>query len=177
MNNGIVNIRGKDYKTVALRVSEFRGDYGDSAGIETEICSIDESIVLMKATVRKVDNQAILATGYSEENRAGSSINKTSAVENAETSAIGRALAALGYGGQEYASAEEVLNAAPEPKKPELTKNNAKAWDRAVLAVIRDGDLKNVLKAMDISPENQAALMAEAKTKKAEHEQFKQEMG
>ena len=51
---------------------------------------------------------ALLATGYAEEVRAASKINATSALENAETSAIGRCLSALGFGGQEYASADEV---------------------------------------------------------------------
>jgi hypothetical protein len=53
----------------------------------------------------------ILATGHAEEFRKSSQINSTSALENAETSCIGRALASLGFGGSEFASANEVQNA------------------------------------------------------------------
>ncbi len=67
-------------------------------------------LVIMKASI--LDNEGrLLATGYAEEVRAASKINATSALENAETSAIGRCLSALGFGGQEYASADEVANA------------------------------------------------------------------
>ena len=59
-----------------------------------------------------VDNRVeIYATGHAEEYRADGKINKTSALENAETSAIGRALACLGLGGTEFASADEVARA------------------------------------------------------------------
>ena len=52
-----------------------------------------------------------IATGYAEEVRTASKINRTSALENAETSAVGRALAFFGLGGSEIASADEVANA------------------------------------------------------------------
>jgi len=64
----------------------------------------------MKASILDNDGR-LLATGYSEEVRAASKINATSALENAETSAIGRCLSALGFGGTEYASADEVASA------------------------------------------------------------------
>jgi len=104
-NTGVISIHGRDYKTVALRVTEFRRDHPDWC-LTTEIVHIDDTVVVVKASVS--DREMVVATGYSEEKRAASSINKLSALENSETSAIGRALAALGYGGSEYASAEEV---------------------------------------------------------------------
>jgi hypothetical protein len=64
----------------------------------------------MKASISNEQGR-LLATGFAEEVRAASKINRTSALENAETSAIGRALAALGLAGTEYASADEVANA------------------------------------------------------------------
>lgn len=57
------------------------------------------------------------ATGHSEEYRKATQINRTSALENAETSAIGRALAGLGIGGTEFASANEVQNAIGQQNK------------------------------------------------------------
>ena len=112
MNKGIVNIRGKEYKTVALRVDEFRNSEYRSHSIETQIISsgIDSAFVVVKATI-KDDSGRIIATGLAEEEWGSTNINKTSALENCETSAIGRALACLGFGGQEYASANEVSDA------------------------------------------------------------------
>lgn len=108
---GIVKIHGKEYKTVALRVAEFRqNDETKSYGLVTEVMQIDESKVMMRCTVFDPQGRA-LATGHAEEWRSASKINRTSALENAETSAIGRALASLGLGGTEFASANEVIHA------------------------------------------------------------------
>lgn len=106
---GVVEIHGREYKTVALRVSEFREHHPDW-GIRTEIVESGEKSVVMGAAIMTPDG-FIVGTGYAEENRSASQINRTSALENCETSAIGRALAACGYGGTEYASANEVENA------------------------------------------------------------------
>ena len=107
--NGVVKIHGKEYKTVALRVAEFRQAHPDYT-ISTELVEANDVLVIMKASI--LDNEGrLLATGYSEEVRAASKINATSALENAETSAIGRCLSALGFGGTEYASADEVASA------------------------------------------------------------------
>lgn len=108
-DDGIVNIHGKSYITVAKRVQDFRSDYGNDVSIETEVlCAAD--LVLVKATIKNEEGR-ILASDHAEEERGSTNINKTSAVENCCTSAIGRALSALGYGGTEYASADEVTNA------------------------------------------------------------------
>lgn len=108
-DTGVVNIHGKAYETVALRVKKFREKYPDWT-LKTEIVSRDEDCVVMLATISNPEGR-LLATGHSEEYRKTSQINRTSALENAETSAIGRALAALGLGGTEFASADEVANA------------------------------------------------------------------
>jgi photosystem II stability/assembly factor-like uncharacterized protein len=109
MNTGIVNIRGKEYMTVALRVQNFREAHPDWS-IVTQIVHRDSEEVVMVATILN-DQGRILATGHAEEKRKASQINSTSALENAETSAIGRCLSALGFGGSEFASANEVQNA------------------------------------------------------------------
>jgi deoxycytidylate deaminase len=103
-----VNIHGKEYKTVAERVSEFR-DVNPDHAIITEIISAGE-IVTVKAIIETPEGRTI-ATGYAEEIRGSTNINKTSALENCETSAIGRALSAFGFSGTEYASANEVMSA------------------------------------------------------------------
>ena len=109
MTEGIVSIHGKDYKTVAYRVNEFREQYPDFT-IQTDLVEANDVLVIVKASIFNTESR-LLATGYAEEVRAASKINKTSALENAETSAIGRALSALGLGGSQYASADELVNA------------------------------------------------------------------
>lgn len=103
-----VNIHGKEYKTVAERVAAFREVSADLT-IETEIVLWEDDDVIVKASIS--DNGKLIATGLAHEVRGSTNINKTSHVENCETSAIGRALAAFGLGGTEYASADEVANA------------------------------------------------------------------
>ena len=108
---GYVKIHDRWYKTVARRVWEFREDFklSDSWGIYTEILERTDEIVLIRATVTDPMGM-VIATGHAEETRGSTGINSTSALENCETSAIGRALAAAGYGGSdaEYASADEM---------------------------------------------------------------------
>lgn len=108
-----VNIHGKAYETVASRVHRFRQEHGSDYGIITEIIDRDSDTVVIKAMIvlfNDPDNR-VIATGFAEESRTASTINKTSALENCETSAIGRALAAFGMAGTEYASADEVAQA------------------------------------------------------------------
>lgn len=115
LESGEVKIHGKIYKTVALRVMELREHHSDWS-ILTELVEpkaelyVEGEYVVMKATIAD-ETGRVVGTGYAEERRSATQINKTSALENCETSAIGRALAACGYAGTEYASANEVENA------------------------------------------------------------------
>lgn len=102
-----IDIRGKQYSNVASRVEVFRR-YFPTYSLVTELLPADEPMVRVRATIA---NGAVCATGMAEENRNSGAINKTSALENCETSAIGRALAAFGLHGGEYATADEVVHA------------------------------------------------------------------
>jgi hypothetical protein len=108
MSDGIVDIRGKQYHTVQKRVVDFRKDHPGWA-ILTEVLT-EGDLVKVRAEIRD-DQDRVLAIGHAEEDRTLGNINKTSAVENAETSAVGRALAFLGYGGTYIRSAEEMETA------------------------------------------------------------------
>lgn len=104
---------GRDYYTVAERVEAFRKDcpVADGWAIRTEIHAIDDAIVIMRAGIVDPEGRTV-AEGHAEETRTAKGVNSTSALENCETSAIGRALAAAGWsGGGEYASADEVAGA------------------------------------------------------------------
>ena len=107
-NMPTVNIKGKSYTQVSTRISVFR-KYFPYATIETFMIHDDDYRVIVQSKI-KIDDK-IIATGYAEEVRNGNLINSTSAVENCETSSIGRALSAFGFAGGEYASSFEVANA------------------------------------------------------------------
>jgi hypothetical protein len=107
--------------TVAYRVGHFR-EVHPNWSIITTIIDRTEKDVVLRAEIAD-ETGRILATGHAEESRTSSQINRTSALENAETSAIGRCLAALGMGGTEFASADEVANAIHQQSQP--AKQNA----------------------------------------------------
>ena len=106
---GFINIHGKQYATVAQRLQEFRKRY-PLAQITTHLEKDEDNIVIYSCAIW-VDG-VVIATGWAEEVRGSSNINKTSALENAESSSLGRALAFMGFGiDGSIASAEEVENA------------------------------------------------------------------
>lgn len=105
-----VDIKGKPYIEVNERLKYFREHYKDYS-LETEIVSIENGVCVMKAIIRD-PNGVIKATGVAYERENSTFINKTSYIENCETSAWGRALGCLGIGiDTSIASAEEVTNA------------------------------------------------------------------
>ena len=115
VSDGIVttNIKGKEYAAVNGRINAFRRLYPQGF-ISTEILSMDAGVVVMKATCGYYENgqSVILGTGMAYEREGSSNINKTSYIENCETSAVGRALGMAGIGvTTAVASSEEVQNA------------------------------------------------------------------
>ena len=106
---GIVNIHGKDYATVAYRLTCFRQLHPDGQ-IVTTLEKDDDGVIVMKSEIWLDRSDGFpIATGWAEEVRGSSNINKTSALENCETSAVGRALGFAGFGSAEQiASADEV---------------------------------------------------------------------
>ncbi len=105
-----VDVKGKNYSMVSARVQAFRKLCPEGA-ITTEILSIDGERVVMRATITD-ESGRVLSTGTAFEEKGASFINKTSFVENCETSAVGRALGLLGIGSEEQmCSADELVNA------------------------------------------------------------------
>ena len=105
-----VDVKGKAYSMVASRVQAFRKLIPDGS-ITTEVISLDPKMVVMRATIADSKGR-VLATGTAFEERGTSYINKTSFIENCETSAVGRALGMLGIGTESsMASADEMSNA------------------------------------------------------------------
>jgi hypothetical protein len=128
-----VSLKGKAYTMVAQRVQAFRAAAGERGQVLTEIIEQTDQKVVVKASISLWRDPAdpgwaggwnLLATDFAEEYRNQGPVNKTSALENCCTSAIGRALSAAGLSGGEYASSFEVDNAINH--KPEAPKTLAK---------------------------------------------------
>lgn len=138
-----INIKGKAYAQVSTRVAIFRQHFLAEGRIVFVDREITPEVVRMRALVEIAidpgDGYAgqpvwtAIAEGQAEEYRSASQVNKTSAVENCETSAMGRALAQLGLLGGEYASANEVVHAieskAQHTDIPETVKLTKQVFD------------------------------------------------
>lgn len=145
-----IQIKGKSYIPVNERVKEFHAKFPELR-VLTELVSLDENSVVMKATVSDMDGN-VLANGYAQEDRGSSNINKTSYVENCETSAVGRALGMFGIGiDDSMASADEVANAIDrqEALKQKVDKNAVSALK--MLAAEKGSDLEMILSYYEVA--------------------------
>jgi len=104
-----VDFRGKKYSMVVDRIATFRKSFGWEYGIETRVVSelTGENMVAVGCYVKNSEGR-IVGSGLAYEHKDNGPVNKTSALENCETSAIGRALASMGLAGGEYASGDEI---------------------------------------------------------------------
>jgi len=127
-----VNIKGKEYVMVNERIKEFRKNHQEYT-LRSEIIELTPEYVIIKATIEwQTDgNTFVYATGHAMEEKAGSFINKTSYVENCETSAWGRALGNFGIGiDASIASADEVGNAIKNQKTDMQQVQEEIEWDK-----------------------------------------------
>ena len=115
LDGNTISIHGKSYAQVSLRIAVARRVLGSAMDIISKIQHMDKDSVVMQADIF-IDDKHV-ATGHAEEKRTASKINMTSALENCETSAIGRALAFLGFISDGIASAEEVSTAIMQQDK------------------------------------------------------------
>ena len=148
------DIKGKEYAEVPQRIKAFRMCY-PTGSIVTEMVSNIAGICIFRATVGFTDENGgchILGTGTAYEREDSSFINKTSYIENCETSAVGRALGMAGFGiDTSVASAEEVQNAINNQNKEEKTERKATPKQVEVLANVYKGDnLKKLLESQNV---------------------------
>jgi hypothetical protein len=133
-----------DYEPVEVRLEKFIKDYPDFR-ISTELEVVEASRYIVKAYLYKTSQDSIAwATGYAEETVSTRGVNQTSALENCETSAIGRALANAGYAPKgKRPSREEMSKVAPNHPALQIVKEpvdvdywNTSFKEQAVIAEI-----------------------------------------
>jgi len=123
-----VNIKGKEYVEVHERIAHLRKNYAD-AQLITKIVSLENGVCVMKATLML--NDKVVSTGHAYEKEDSTYINKTSYIENCETSAVGRCLGNYGIGiNSSIASADEVVNAINQQQQKPREKNE---WEAKLL--------------------------------------------
>jgi hypothetical protein len=140
------DIKGKQYAEVPQRIKAFRS-VCPNGSIITELLSNENGICIFKAQVFD-DNAKMLGTGHAYEKENSSFINKTSYIENCETSAVGRALGMAGFGIEtSIASFEEVANAVLQQKK-EQTKNTVNPNNDEFMTGIKKNDYIDTIKEL-----------------------------
>lgn len=134
------DIKGKEYAEVNQRIKAFRMLYPNGF-IRTHLISNENGVAVMNAEVGI--NDYVMASGTAYEKEDSSFINKTSYIENCETSAVGRALGMLGIGiDTSVASYEEVANAI---ENQVITQEDADAYTLK-FGKYKDKKLKEVYK-------------------------------
>lgn len=142
-----VDIKGKDYAQVNDRIKAFR-ELCPNGTITTDIIELANGVVTMKATVYDEEGK-ILGTGLAQEKESSSYINKTSYIENCETSAVGRALGFAGIGVDgSMCSAEELVNAITNQNKEPVKKQKAQN-DDPLLAKIDAGQKAQIMAELE----------------------------
>lgn len=159
------DIKGKEYAEVNQRIKAFRMVY-PMGTIETELLSNENGICIFKATVgifgTNGTENVVLGTGTAYEKENSSFINKTSYIENCETSAVGRALGMAGFGiDTSVASFEEVANAI---QQQEEEKQITKTMEEALRSFITNSEIENE-KVIKILAEFGYAKLNEIKNK------------
>jgi hypothetical protein len=145
-----------DYEPVEVRLEKFIKDY-PAFRISTELEVVEATRYIVKAYLFKDAGDSLAwATGYAEETVTSRGVNQTSALENCETSAIGRALANAGYAPKGKRPSREEMSkvvAAKPPKPPvqELKAEEQDYWTTPVNAYMKVVDAPITLdKALDL---------------------------
>ena len=155
-NNTIkaTDIKGKDYAEVNQRIKAFRMVY-PTGSIVPEMVSNENGVCVFRAEVGYWTDEGIyrvLGVGTAYEKEDSSFINKTSYIENCETSAVGRALGMCGFGiDVSVASYEEVANAI-ENQKTDEPKTEAKATSKQVVMIAQlynEAEINEILKRVN----------------------------
>ena len=160
-----IEVKGKvsTYVEVNERIKAFRKVFPEGF-IITEMISNNDGLCVFRARVGYYlvgDQEIVLGTGTAYENEGSSFINKTSYIENCETSAVGRALGMAGFGiDDDVASAEEIKGTQAQSEADKAAnqqkalndlramyeKNGGKTWNAYLAEIAPDGMTNDIYK-------------------------------
>jgi hypothetical protein len=158
-----------DYETVEVRLEKFIKDYPNFR-IATELESFQSNRYIVKAYLYKdINDEVSWSTGYAEETISERGVNSTSALENCETSAIGRALANAGYAAKGKRPSREEMSkvVTAKPVKPSVQEVKADDQDYWTTPV---GEYKGVVDApvtLDKAMQTVAAIIGTAEAQES----------
>ncbi len=158
-----------DYETVEVRLEKFIKDYADFR-ISTELEVVEKDRYIVKAYLYKSSTDSIAwATGYAEEKITDRGVNATSALENCETSAIGRALANAGYASKGKRPSREEMSkvVASKPVKPPVAEVKADDQDYWTTPVGQYNKVVDAPVTLEKAMENIAAVMGTGEAQEA----------
>jgi hypothetical protein len=128
-----IDFKGKKYVLVSDRVLYFNEKYPDGSITTEMVNKPEDEMVIIKATIKPSEGQNRTFTGYSQATWGEGYINKTSALENAETSSVGRALAFMGIGVIESIASIDEINKTtitkPLTKDRQLHKDTVESYN------------------------------------------------
>lgn len=164
------DIKGKDYAEVNQRIKAFRMVYPTGA-ILTDLISNENGTCTFTATCGYYNDEGkliVLGTGTAQEKESSSFINKTSYIENCETSAVGRALGMCGFGiNTSVASADEVQNAMNNQEEPKATPKQIEVLKKAYVGanLTKLCDANNIKSIEDLSMAKASEIIGKLKKK------------
>jgi hypothetical protein len=139
------NIKGKPYVEVVERLKYFRANFADYA-LTTEVVQLTPDFCVLNAIITDPMGR-IVASGMAQEDRTSSAINKTSYVENCESSAWGRALGNFGIGLEvSIATADEMAMAIG---KQQALDDLRMQYHQQLMAKVSDPDKRYKLEARE----------------------------
>ena len=150
-----------DYEPVEVRLEKFIKDY-PAFRIATELEVVEATRYIVKAYLFKnTEDSVAWATGYAEETVTQRGVNQTSALENCETSAIGRALANAGYAPKGKRPSREEMSkvVAKKPEKPAVQEVKADDQDYWTTPVGQYNKVVDAPVTLEKAMENVAAII------------------
>ena len=137
-----INIKGKEYVTVNERIKEFWKRFPEGRILTELLDNVNDTCYIRAMVYANRTDEKPVATGLAYERESSSFINKTSYIENCETSAVGRALGMLGIGiDTSIASADEMNNALENQKK--ISNTHVQALEKAINNANISSDIVN----------------------------------